>query len=246
MFSGEVKIPPSNHKTTNASVVAFWADSAPAHHPPRLPGHTALGPPEPVLHRHQDQVDRRRDPQAEDQDLPVAPLALGLEPDVPKHQEPSSLVSARKASSIVGRPSPELPSKPRPIARALTWSGVPSATRRPREITATRSATASASSSRWVANSRTRPWETQARALSQNARLASTSNEAVGSSRTRSSGLPATAMASRRRWRWPPDSRSVRRRATGPSSLTRRASSRESGSGYIPRIRSTSSATVAH
>src|ERR687891_1415976 len=172
------------------------------HHPPGLPGHTALGPPGPVLHRDEDQVDRRRDPHAEDKDIPVAPLALGLEPDVPKHQEPSSLVSVRKASSIVGRPSPELPSRPRPIARALTWSGVPSATRRPREITATRSATASASSSRWVANRRTRPWETQAGALSQNPRRPSPPKEAVGSPRTGTGGLPATAMASRRRWRW--------------------------------------------
>ena len=88
----------------------------------------------------------------------------------------------------------------------MTSAGVPSATMRPSTRTAIRSASASASSMKCVVSRTVLPRRESSRTIDQAPRRADGSNPVVGSSRNRSSGSPASAIARSRRRRWPPES----------------------------------------
>ncbi len=84
--------------------------------------------------------------------------------------------------------------------------GVPSATIVPFAITAARVARYWASSMKWVVRKIVFPIPVRFFTISQALRLALGSNPVVGSSRNRSSGSPARAIATSSRRCWPPDS----------------------------------------
>src|ERR1700722_979036 len=92
-----------------------------------------------------------------------------------------------------------------PPVRDFSSAGVPSATTRPRSITAIRSASSSASSRYWVVSSTVAPPATTPRMVSHTWLRARGSSPVVGSSRNSTWGSPTRLAARSRRRRMPPE-----------------------------------------
>ena len=88
---------------------------------------------------------------------------------------------------------------------ALSWSGVPTATTRPRSITTTSSASRSASSMYWVVSRTVTPSPVRSRMTSHRSLRARGSRPVVGSSRYSTRGRPTRLAARSRRRRMPPE-----------------------------------------
>ena len=127
--------------------------------------------------------------------------------------------------------------------RARTSATVPSSITRPRASKTTREAISSASASCWVVR-RTAPPSAANETMSfRRPRRALASIPAVGSSRKRVFGLPASASATASRRRCPPDRPPASRSASDPRPSLRRTSSVVAASGKWARTRSTAALT---